>query len=120
MDVPDILSDPMRVRQVLGNLISNAGKYTVTEEVAVWVGGEDDPESRGRLSISVADTGPGIAKDKQRLLFQEFVRLDPTAGPGAGIGLAMSARIAEALGGSITVRSDSGHGSVFVLWLAGE
>jgi signal transduction histidine kinase len=69
------------------------------------------------LSISVADTGLGIAKDKQRLVFQEFVRLDPTAEPGVGIGLAMSAKIAEALGGTITVRSDSGRGSVFVLWL---
>lgn len=116
-EVPTLLTDPLRVRQVLGNLISNAVKYTATGEVAVRVGGEDDPESRGRLSISVADTGLGIPRDKQRLLFQEFVRIDPTAGPGAGIGLVMSARIAEALGGAITVRSDSGHGSVFVLWL---
>ena len=66
---------------------------------------------------TVADTGLGIPTEKQRLLFKEFVRLDPTAGPGAGIGLAMSARIAEALGGTITVRSESGRGSVFVLWL---
>lgn len=117
LDVPTILSDPIRVRQVLGNLISNAVKYTATGHVAVRVGDEHNPDSRGRLSISVADTGLGIAKEKQRLLFKEFVRLDPTAGPGAGIGLAMSARIAEALGGTITVRSESGHGSVFVLWL---
>ena len=116
-DVPTIMSDPIRVRQVLGNLISNAVKYTATGHVAVRVGDEHNPDAPGRLSISVADTGLGIGKDKQRLLFQEFVRLDPTAGPGAGIGLAMSARIAEALGGTITVRSESGHGSVFVLWL---
>ncbi len=120
VDVPTILSDPRRVRQVLGNLISNAVKYTATGEVVVRVGAEDDPESRGRLSISVADTGLGIAKDKQRLLFQEFVRLDPTGEPGVGIGLAMSARIAEAIGGALTMRSESGHGSVFVLWLARE
>ncbi|MBC7671456.1 MAG: HAMP domain-containing histidine kinase [Polaromonas sp.] len=115
--VPSIESDPARVRQVLGNLISNAVKYTVTGEVAVRVGHERDPESRGRLSISVTGTGLGIEKDKQRLLFQEFVRLDPTAGPGIGIGLAMSARIVEALGGAITVRSERGKGSTFVLWL---
>jgi len=115
--VPSIESDPVRVRQVLGNLISNAVKYTVAGEVAVRVGHERDPESCGRLSISVTDTGLGIEQDKQRLLFQEFVRLDPTAGPGIGIGLAMSARIAEALGGAITVRSERGKGSTFVLWL---
>ena len=115
--VPSIESDPARVRQVLGNLISNAVKYTVAGEVAVRVGYERDPESCGRLSISVTDTGLGIEQDKQRLLFQEFVRLDPTAGPGIGIGLAMSARIVEALGGAITVRSERGKGSTFVLWL---
>jgi signal transduction histidine kinase len=117
VEVPTILTDPLRVRQVLGNLISNAVKYTATGEVTVRVRGEENPDSRGRLSISVADTGLGIAKDKQRLLFQEFVRLDPTAEPGVGIGLAMSAKIAEALRGTITVRSESGHGSDFVLWL---
>jgi signal transduction histidine kinase len=120
VEVPTIVSDPNRVRQVLANLISNAVKYTATGEVAVRVGNERDPEARGRISISVTDTGLGIDKDKQRLLFREFVRLDPTAGPGVGIGLAMSARIVEALGGGITVRSERGQGSVFVLWLPGE
>ena len=119
-EVRTILSDPSRVRQVLGNLISNAVKYTVTGSVSVRVGDERDADSRGRLSIAVTDTGLGIAQDKQRLLFQEFVRLDPTAEPGVGIGLAISARITEALGGTITVRSESGHGSVFVLWLPSE
>ena len=118
--VPIIVSDPIRVRQVLANLISNAVKYTVAGEVSVRVGQERDPEFPGRLSISITDTGMGIDKDKQRLLFQEFVRLDPTAGPGVGIGLAMSARIAEALGGAITVRSEREKGSVFVLWLPCE
>ena len=118
--VPSIESDLVRVRQVLGNLISNAVKYTVTGEVAVRVGHERDPESRGRLSIPVTDTGLGIDKDKQRLLFQEFVRLDPTAGPGIGIGLAIGARIVEALGGAITVRSERGKESTFVLWLPRE
>ena len=115
-----IVRDPNRVRQVLANLISNAVKYTAAGEVAVHVGRERDPEGHGRLSISVADTGLGIENEKQRLLFQEFVRLDPTAGPGVGIGLAMSARIVEALGGAITVRSERGHGSVFVLWLPAD
>ena len=97
-----------------------AVKNTVTGKVAVQVRRERDPESRGRVSIPVTDTGLGIDKDKQRLLFQEFVRLDPTAGPGIGIGLAIGARIVEALGGAITVRSERGKESTFVLWLPRE
>lgn len=114
---PAILSDPIRLRQVLGNLISNAVKYTSTGVVGVSVGHERDSDGSGRISISVADTGIGIDEDQQRLVFQEFVRLDPTAEPGVGVGLAISSRIVEALGGSITVTSKKGQGSVFVLWL---
>jgi len=118
--IPTILSDPVRVRQILGNLISNAVKYTATGDVAVRVGRECDSDGSGRISISVADTGIGIDDDQLRLVFQEFVRLDPTAEPGVGVGLAISSRIVEALGGSITVKSKKGEGSVFVLWLPCE
>jgi len=118
--IPTILSDPVRVRQILGNLISNAVKYTASGDVAVRVGHESDSDGSGRISISVADTGIGIDADQQRLVFQEFVRLDPTAEPGVGVGLAISSRIVEALGGSISVTSKKGEGSVFVLWLPSE
>lgn len=120
VQTPTILSDPVRVRQVLGNLISNAVKYTLTGGVSVRVDNEYDSDGTGRISISVADTGVGIDEDQQRLVFQEFVRLDATAEPGAGVGLAISSRIVEALGGSITVKSKKGQGSVFVLWLPSE
>lgn len=95
-------------------------KYKATGEVAIRVGHERNADAHGHLSISVMDTGLGIDKNKQQLLFQEYVRLDPTAGPGIGIGLAMSARIAEALGGAITVQSERGNGSDFVLWLPSD
>jgi signal transduction histidine kinase len=65
----------------------------------------------------VSDTGRGIPPDKQRLLFLEFTRFDPGAAQGAGIGLAISQRIAQALGGAITVESEVGAGSTFALWL---
>jgi signal transduction histidine kinase len=65
----------------------------------------------------VADTGTGIPADRQPLVFEEFVRLDPHAAPGAGVGLAISQRIVQALGGEITLTSEAGRGSRFVLWL---
>ncbi len=115
--VPIILSDPVRIRQILGNLISNAVKYTLTGDIAVRVDHVRDSGARGRISVSVTDTGVGIDEDQQRIIFQEFVRLDPTVAPGVGIGLAISSRIVDALGGSLTVKSKKGEGSVFVLWL---
>jgi len=63
------------------------------------------------------DNGPGIPAEKQSLLFTEFTRFDPDAAEGAGIGLAISQRIAQALGGEITVESNPGHGSTFALHL---
>ncbi|MFL5607787.1 MAG: sensor histidine kinase [Gemmatimonadaceae bacterium] len=105
-------SDPARVRQVLSNLVSNAVKYTDRGAVTVRVRADGQ-----RGAIEVADTGAGIPADRQRLVFQEFVRLDPHAAPGAGVGLAISQRIVHALGGEITLQSEAGRGSSFVLWL---
>ena len=105
-------SDPVRVRQVLSNLVSNAVKYTERGTVTVRVRAD---ERRG--AIEVADTGSGIPTDRQQLVFEEFVRLDPHAAPGAGVGLAISQRIVHALGGELTLHSESGRGSSFVLWL---
>jgi signal transduction histidine kinase len=105
-------SDPVRVRQVLSNLVSNAVKYTDHGAVTVRVSADGR-----RGAIEVADTGAGIPADRQQLVFQEFIRLNPHAAPGAGVGLAISQRIVHALGGEITLKSESGHGSSFILWL---
>jgi len=110
--VPMLATDPARVRQVIGNLVSNAVKYTPRGGVTVRVA-----ERAGCVVVDVEDTGPGIPEDKRRLLFQEFTRLDPTAAPGVGIGLAMSHRIAEAIGGRLTVSGAPGRGSTFTLAL---
>ena len=69
------------------------------------------------IAVDVSDTGPGIPEGQRHLLFREFSRLDPEATHGAGLGLAISHRIAAALGGKITVDSDVGRGSTFTLWL---
>jgi signal transduction histidine kinase len=111
--VPPLLTDRRRVGQVLGNLISNAIKYTHNGTVTLRL---DLPEP-GRVAISVRDTGPGIAAKQQHLLFDEFVRLDPEAADGTGVGLTISQLIAESLHGEIAVWSREGEGTTFTLWL---
>jgi signal transduction histidine kinase len=113
---PRVISDPARVRQVLGNLVSNAVKYTEQGSVMIRLR-DGDHAATPRIGVEVTDTGPGIPEEKRRLIFEEFVRLDPTASKGAGVGLAISSRIVAKLGGELTVDSKEGHGSTFVLWL---
>ncbi|HUF12564.1 MAG TPA: ATP-binding protein [Longimicrobiales bacterium] len=125
-EFPIIESDPARVRQIVGNLLSNAVKYT-PEGGTVTVAVERREEApfhaaggrgtSGWAVASVSDTGRGIPADKLELLFEEFARLDPDVGSGAGIGLAISRRLARALGGDVTVDSEPGRGSTFSLWL---
>lgn len=131
-DFPMILSDAPRIRQMLSNLLSNAVKYTPEGQVTVSLriaGGEGPqdgasrkagraiPGADGWAAIDVVDTGPGVPEEQRHLLFREFSRLDPEAAPGAGLGLAISARIAQALGGSITMSGAPGGGSTFTLRL---
>ena len=112
-------TDPTRVRQVLGNLLSNAVKYTPAGGVTVAARARDGEGFRGGewIAVSVTDTGPGIPDGKHEHIFEEFTRLDPAAQNGAGVGLAISRRIARLLGGDITVASESGRGSTFTLWV---
>lgn len=116
-------SDRARVRQILANLVSNAVKYTQaygTIAISARIADADDDTAprRGRWAVlAVADTGPGIAPEKQNLLFREFTRFDPGAAEGSGIGLAISQQIARALGAAITFRSTPGAGSTFTLWV---
>lgn len=118
-NLPLIESDATRVRQVLGNLFSNAVKYTDQGSVDVTVSVRAAPDAPGRgewIAIEVRDTGRGIPQEKQSALFKEFSRLEPEE-EGAGIGLAISRYVARALGGEITVSSEPGKGSTFTLWL---
>jgi signal transduction histidine kinase len=120
-ELPVVESDAARIRQILGNLISNAVKYTRTGGVTVGVDARDGGMAPGPgrwVAVAVSDTGPGIPEAQKQLLFQEFTRLGTAAGEkGAGIGLTISERIARALGGEITVASEVGKGSTFTLWL---
>lgn len=119
--VPSVNSDASRVHQIVANLVSNAVKYTPANgHVQTAVRTRSNGEAPGPgdwIAVEVSDDGPGIPKSKQPTLFTEFTRFDPNAAEGAGIGLAISQRLATALGGTITVQSDEGVGSRFTLWL---
>lgn len=120
-DVPElIVSDPVRVRQVLTNLISNALKFTNQGGVltTVSISPDEEAEKRSDLSllISVQDTGIGISPVKLPTLFTPFVQVDPAATQqfeGTGLGLAISKRLIELMGGEIWVESLEQVGSVF-------
>jgi PAS domain S-box-containing protein len=116
-----IESDAARVRQILANLISNAVKYTHATGhvvVAARVALAGEAARRGRwVAVTVNDNGPGIPFEKQAMVFREFARFDPGAAAGSGIGLAISRRLARALGGEITFTSTPGVGSAFTVWL---
>ncbi|MGH2375337.1 MAG: PAS domain-containing hybrid sensor histidine kinase/response regulator [bacterium] len=108
----NVLADRQRLKQVLLNLLSNAVKYN-RHGGMVTLSCEDT--AGGRLRIKVKDTGPGIPRDKMPRLFIPFERLgaERTAVDGAGVGLALSKRLVEAMGGDIGVESEVGQGSTF-------
>jgi PAS domain S-box-containing protein len=107
-----VQADQQRLKQVILNLLSNAVKYN-RKGGEVTVSCEDT--AGGRLRLKVADTGPGIAPEKIERLFTPFERLgaEQTAIEGAGLGLALSKRLAEAMGGTLGVASVVGQGSTF-------
>jgi signal transduction histidine kinase len=113
--LPHIRGDRERLRQVLGNLIENAVKYSPAGAV---VEVRAQPED-GTVRISVADSGPGIPHDQQRLIFEKFGRADIAGGskPGTGLGLFIARSIAEAHGGTIDVHSSPNAGSTFTFTL---
>jgi signal transduction histidine kinase len=118
-DAAVVETDGTRVRQIVSNLLSNAIKYTDEGSVEVRVSNipSASPDgSSGWALLEITDTGMGIATDKQDFIFEEFSRIDSDRA-GAGLGLAISKLLAQALGGRLTVRSEEGSGSTFTLWL---
>ena len=107
-----VLADRTRVKQILINLLSNAIKYNQAGGAVVVGCSASSPD---RIRISVKDTGPGLSTDKLAQLFQPFNRLGQEAGEeeGTGIGLVMTKRLVELMGGVIGVKSSVGVGSVF-------
>jgi len=112
IDVPRVYTDDKKLSQILRNFISNALKFTQKGEVRVSA----RCRAPGWVTFAVADTGIGIAKEHQSALFQDFVQLDSPIQKrfrGTGLGLALSKRFAELLGGCVAVDSEVGRGSIF-------
>jgi signal transduction histidine kinase/DNA-binding response OmpR family regulator len=119
-NIPNALfGDQIRIRQVLLNILSNAVKYTRKGFVSFSVSGEIT-ENTVLLIIEVTDSGIGIKKGDLEKLFEDFVRLDFTANKdvdGAGLGLAITKNLVTAMGGDISVHSEYGKGSTFIVKL---
>lgn len=116
-DVPDALrGDPMRLRQVLLNLISNAIKFTGQGEVVVRVTCQAVSGCEAICQFAICDTGLGIPLEKQAAIFAPFVQADPSVARqhgGSGLGLSISARLVKLMGGNIWLESSPGCGSTF-------
>jgi signal transduction histidine kinase len=107
-------ADPVRVRQIIGNLVSNAVKFTSEGVVRVRVGQRDD-----LVEVVVSDTGPGIASDEQTSIFEEYRQSGDISvrEVGTGLGLAITKRLVRMHGGFVELESELGQGSRFTVLL---
>lgn len=114
------IGDPIRIRQVVSNLLSNAIKFTRVGRVVlvVAVNPVEGSESRFELSVIVSDSGPGIPQDEQERIFGEFTRLSETENEeGFGLGLSITRKLISLMGGALSLRSEPGKGSDFLVSL---
>jgi signal transduction histidine kinase/DNA-binding response OmpR family regulator/HPt (histidine-containing phosphotransfer) domain-containing protein len=116
-DVPDrLIGDPLRLRQIVVNLVGNAIKFTANGEVVVDLHMESLTGNAARVAFEVRDTGVGINEQQQRKIFEAFGQADNSTTRqfgGTGLGLAIASQLAEMMGGSMAVTSKIGQGSTF-------
>jgi len=117
--LPDhLVGDAGRLQQVLVNLVGNAIKFTLEGYVIISVRPQPSSEPTTNVEISVQDTGIGIPEDKQKTIFQAFTQADATTTRkfgGSGLGLTITRRLIELMGGSINLRSREGEGTTFTV-----
>jgi adenylate cyclase len=119
-DIDTIRADPLRLRQVLLNLLSNARKFTKHGEVALRV--QKVVDGHNWMEFVVSDTGIGMTAEQQVKLFDEFTQADSLTARrygGTGLGLAITRKLARMMGGDVTLTSEPGKGSVFTVRLPG-
>jgi signal transduction histidine kinase len=117
-DLGALTVDPMRLRQILLNLLSNACKFTKEGEVRLRA--RRVANGRDWIELAVADTGIGMTSEQQTKLFEEFSQADATTAQkfgGTGLGLFLSRKLARMMGGDVTVTSELGKGSIFTVRL---
>ena len=118
-DAPSTMTvDPMRLRQILLNLLSNACKFTKEGEVTLRT--RTIVDGRNWIEFAVSDTGIGMTPEQQAKLFQEFTQADTSTARqfgGTGLGLAITRKLALMMGGDVTVTSELGKGSIFTVRL---
>ena len=123
-ELPDtFICDPVRLRQIIVNLVGNAIKFTEQGEVRVTVSRPPEPADVQKLHFSVRDTGIGIAPDRIRQIFDAFTQADSSTTRkfgGTGLGLTITRRLVELLGGELHVDSEPGRGSCFHFSLPAE
>ena len=115
-DIAPLLADPLRLRQILLNLLSNACKFTKGGEVSLRVT-RHSIEGREWMDFAIADTGIGMTPEQVNKLFEEFVQADQTTARnygGTGLGLAITRKLCRMMGGDTLVTSEIGKGSTFV------
>jgi signal transduction histidine kinase len=113
-----VTADPMRLKQILLNLLSNACKFTKQGEVALRA--RRIADGCDWIEFAVADTGIGMTPEQQAKLFEEFTQADSSTAQrygGTGLGLAITRKLARMMGGDVTVESEPGKGSVFIVRL---
>jgi adenylate cyclase len=116
-DLGALAVDPMRLRQILLNLLSNACKFTKAGEVKLAA-----RKVSSFVEFAVSDTGIGMTAEQQAKLFEEFTQADVSTAQkfgGTGLGLAITRKLARMMGGDVTVASEPGKGSVFTVRLPG-
>ena len=120
-DLGTLTVDPMRLRQVLFNLLSNACKFT--EEGEIKLQARRVVDGGGWIELAVADSGIGMTAEQQAKLFEDFTQADASTAQrfgGTGLGLAITRKLARMMGGDVRVTSEPGKGSVFTVRLPGS